>query len=94
MNGAPFAAIGGSLACDHGPLTLVQARALANFYDAEAAHCRSVGAMRAGEICVARADALRRAATAATLWRRAAGWVDPNAADVAYAGSPRRSRRA
>ena len=83
MNGAPFAAIGGGVTCDHGPLTLVKARALAEFYGVEAAHCRSVGATRAGQICAARADALSRAAETATLWRRAAGWVDPHAADAA-----------
>ena len=83
MNGAPFAAIGGGVSADHGPLTLAQARALANFYGAEAAHCRSVGAKRAGQICAARADALNRAAHAAARWRRAAGWADPDAADGA-----------
>ena len=79
MKGAPFRAIGGAIHADHGPLTLAQARDLAQFYHREA--MRSPAAIAV--VCRARARALNRAVAASFAWRRAAGWSDPFAADAA-----------
>lgn len=81
MNGASFAHLGGAVVCDHGPLSLRDARSLAVFYADEADHCRAAGAIKAGLVCTARAAALSVAAVAAARWRRAAGWRNPEAAD-------------
>ena len=81
MTAAPFVHIGGALVADHGPVALAQSRALAGFYAAEARLAQGVGARRWAALCARRAVALAAAADAATLWRRAAGWADPEAAD-------------
>lgn len=81
MNNAPFRSIGGTVIADHGPIPLVAARNLAQFYASEALHWRGLGSQRAFEACVRRADVLRDAVAAAETWRRAAGWADPDAAD-------------
>lgn len=79
MSGAPFRAIGGAVVTDHGAITLKQARELAKFYAREADALPRASPARG--LCDARAGALGRAAQEALLWRRAAGWSDPEAAD-------------
>ena len=69
MNRACFRHIGGAVIADHGPVTLAEARALATFYNQEAAEALR-GA--SGE-CRRRANALESAIAAAWAWRRAAG---------------------
>ena len=83
MTDPAYVHIGGAVVCDHGPLTLAEARALASSYAREGEHWASVGEVRAGDACVRRAMALAKAATDTALWRRAAGWRDPEAADHA-----------
>jgi hypothetical protein len=79
MTPPPFRAIGGAIVADHGTITLAAARALAVFYDREQARLRP--GTRLAMLCARRARALAGAADDATLWRRAAGWTDPEAAD-------------
>jgi hypothetical protein len=80
MSRAPFRAIGGAVVADHGVIALAEARALARFYAGEA---RALpGGSRAAEVCAGRARALIEATDQAWLWRRAAGWTDPDAADA------------
>ena len=68
---------------DHGLIALAAARALAAFYRAESAACRAAGALAWASGCELRAETLERVAAEAALWRRAAGWRDPDAADAA-----------
>ena len=86
MTDPAYGHIGGAVVCDHGPLTLAAARALSLTYSGEAEYWLSMGETAAGRACAARALALRRAADDAALWRRAAGWRDPEAADHALSG--------
>jgi len=81
----PFRAIGGMVTADHGPIRLIEARALAAAYAREAAI--GDGAWRA--IALSRAEALDSAVRDATDWRRAAGWADPDAADAHARRPPR-----
>ena len=81
MTGAPFAHIGGTVIADHGAIALASSRRLAGFYAAEARLAQGAGARRWGDLCAGRALALGAAADAAALWRRAAGWAEPDAAD-------------
>ncbi|HEY7851550.1 MAG TPA: hypothetical protein VIB82_01155 [Caulobacteraceae bacterium] len=83
MTAAPFRAVGGAVVADYGVIALAQARALAEFYGREAAVLPF--ASRARAVCAARAHALDRAARDACLWRRAAGWADPDEADAIHA---------
>jgi hypothetical protein len=85
LSDAVFAHAGGAVIADHGPIPLAAARALAAFYAREARSCLAGGAELAARLCVRRALALDRAAHDAALWRRAAGWRDPDAADQALA---------
>jgi hypothetical protein len=80
MTRPPFRAIGGAIIADHGPLTLAAARALAAFYNREQASLRP--GTHLADLCADRARALGAAADDAALWRRAAGWSDPEAADL------------
>ena len=82
MSAAPFRAIGGAVVSDHETLTLARARELAAFYAREATHLPQTSL--AHRLCAARANALRAAARAAWQWRRAAGWRDPEAADLTH----------
>ncbi|HZK99956.1 MAG TPA: hypothetical protein VFC47_08640 [Caulobacteraceae bacterium] len=74
-------AVGGAVTTGYGVITLARARDLADFYAAEAMHCRREGAPAAARLCDDRETSLRAAVSAAALWRRAAGWRDPEAAD-------------
>ena len=82
MTDPAYAHVGGAVVCDHGPLTLVEARAMSISYASEAEHWFAAGAIKAGRACARRAMALAKAAADAALWRRAAGWRDPEAADA------------
>jgi hypothetical protein len=77
MSPANFRHIGGAVIADHGRVTLAAARALAFFYTREAGS-QTPGV--SGE-CRRRAQALEGAVAAASTWRRAAGWSDPDLAD-------------
>jgi hypothetical protein len=79
MRDAPYRHIGGAIVADHGPLTLMGARRLAQFYLAEA---RRSAENRWVRVCAGRAAALEGAIIAAELWRRAAGWTLPDDADA------------
>jgi len=81
MSGVPHRHIGGAIIADHGPLSLAAARDLSRFYTLEADVCVREGAAGMARLCTRRAQALRAAVEAATLWRRAAGWRAPDAAD-------------
>lgn len=80
MNGAPYRHIGGAVIADHGPVALAEVRALIAFYEREARFNLGAGAGRTARLCGRRALALHAALEAARLWRRAAGWPDPEAA--------------
>ncbi len=84
MNHAPYRHIGGAVIADHGAIALAQARALIQFYEREARFNLRAGLAAAARLCRRRAAALNAALDAATLWRRAAGWRDPEAADRAH----------
>jgi hypothetical protein len=73
---------------DHGPLPLAAARALARFYASEALRWRDVGSRAASDGCARRSEVLREAVAAAEMWRRAAGWKDPDAADAPLIRAP------
>ena len=77
MSPANFRHIGGAVIADHGRVSLATARALALFYTREAG---SQGP-RVSDECRRRAQALEGAVAAASMWRRAAGWNDPDLAD-------------
>jgi len=77
MRPANFRHIGGAIIADHGRVTLAAARASALFYAMEAG---SETRAASGE-CQRRSHALKCAIDAASLWRRAAGWNDPDLAD-------------
>jgi hypothetical protein len=96
VKGAPFRAIGGAVVADHGPIPLAAARRLSLFYATEALHCRRQGHRDGAAVCASRAKALREAVAAAEVWRRAAGWADPDAADAPFIRGPggRRAPRA
>jgi len=81
LNGARFGHVGGSVFADHGALSLTQARTLVVFYAREAEASMARGEAAAARLCARRALALHAAAEGAALWRRAAGWRDPEAAD-------------
>ena len=81
MSNAPHRHIGGAVIADHGPIPLTAARDLVRFYTFEAEVCAREGGVNAARLCARRALALHAAVEAATLWRRAAGWRDPDAAD-------------
>ena len=82
MRGAPFRHIGGAVATDNGPIRIAEARRLAGFYRAEAAVLLARGERAAARVCSQRAGALATAAEEAALWRRAAGWSDPESPDT------------
>ncbi|MDQ2859595.1 MAG: hypothetical protein M3T55_02485 [Pseudomonadota bacterium] len=82
MTGAPFAHIGGTVIADHGPVALTASGGLRDFYAIEACLAEGAGVRRWAELCARRALTLAAVADAAALWRRAAGWADPAAADV------------
>jgi hypothetical protein len=82
VKGAPFRPIGGAVIADHGPIPLAAARGLATFYASEALHWRALGSQGPFDACARRAAVLSDAVAAAEAWRRAAGWVDPDAADA------------
>jgi len=82
MNVAPYRHIGGTVIADHGPLSLAAARALERFYRAEADHRRALDDIATSRTCATRAHALSQAVAAAAAWRRAAGWSDPETADL------------
>lgn len=77
MNDPAIRAIGGAVLVDHGVIPLAEARALAAFYAREA----ETGGGGWSQHCLARAEAMEAAVAQAALWRRAAGWADPDAAD-------------
>ena len=81
ISGAPFIHIGGQVVSDHGPLALLDAEALADFYRTEGDWLAALGATGLGGACLQRAAALRGAIVSARAWRRAAGWRDPSRAD-------------
>jgi hypothetical protein len=81
VKSAPYRHIGGMVITDHGPLTLAAARDLAQFYGREAAGSTERRDRPWEEVCGRRAFVLAGAAKAAADWRRAAGWIDPDAAD-------------
>ena len=81
MTGAPYRHIGGAVIADHGTIALAEVRALIAFYEREARFNLGAGASGAARLCGERALALQAALEAARLWRRAAGWRDPEAAD-------------
>jgi len=74
----PFAAIGGQVISDHGPLTLAEARRLVHAYLAEA----ELASGRWRAICLRRAATLAEAIRESGRWRRAAGWRSPDEADA------------
>jgi hypothetical protein len=74
--------IGGAVVADHGQVPLAAARDLVRFYAQEAEACLAAGAETMARLCAHRALALGAAVDAATLWRRAAGWRDPDGADL------------
>ena len=82
MTDALFAHVGGAVVCDHGPLPLVEARAMSITYAREAEYWFGAGAIEAGRACARRAIALCQTADEAARWRRAAGWRDPEMADT------------
>ena len=86
MNEAPFRAVGGVVLADHGVIALAKARALARFYAREVAALPATST--AARICILRRDALDRAAREVGLWRGAAGWAEPDAADAADSTHP------
>jgi hypothetical protein len=88
VKGAPFRAIGGAVVADHGSIPLAEARRLSQFYATEALHCHGQGLRNGAAVCASRAKALREAVAAAELWRRAAGWADPDAADAPFIPGP------
>ena len=77
MTPAHYRHIGGAVVADHGHVTLAAARALALFYAGEA----GFETPEVSSECRRRAHALAGAITAASTWRRAAGWNDPDLAD-------------
>jgi len=78
--------MGGAIVTGYGAIGLAQAQRLAAFYAAEALHSRLDGAHAAARLCEERSADLRAAIAAATLWRRAAGWREPEAADRVSSG--------
>jgi hypothetical protein len=78
----PFRHIGGAVVADHGGLTLTSARGLARFYRSESDHWSASGAADLALACMRRSTALLDAVARAETWRRAAGWVDPEDADL------------
>jgi hypothetical protein len=80
VKGAAFGHIGGHVISDHGPLSLELARHMAAFYLEEAA--RGPATRHWARTCATRAAALENACREAWAWRRAAGWLDPDAADM------------
>ncbi len=81
MMTAPFRHIGGAILTDHGPLTLREARRLAEVYRRETAHWADAGHAAGQAMCRSRAQALEEAVSGAETWRRAAGWAFPDDAD-------------
>jgi hypothetical protein len=81
LNADVFRHIGGAVIGDCGPLSLAQARDLVRFYAREALHCQAAGERALARVCAGRALGLHTAVGEADLWRRAAGWRDPDAAD-------------
>lgn len=69
------------MVADHGRVTLTVARALAFFYAREA----GLETPEVSRECRRRAHALEGAVIAASTWRRAAGWNDPDLADHPHA---------
>jgi hypothetical protein len=74
--------IGGAVIGDDGVIALGYVHALVKFYGLEALRARGEGQRRRAVLCARRALDLQEAATQAQRWRRAAGWTDPDAADV------------
>jgi len=79
---ATYVSIGGMVTSDVGPMSLMSALAAAEFYRIEAEHCRGAGGDKMAKTCADRAEAILKAAQAASAWRRAGGWSDPNDADI------------
>jgi len=77
VNDPAVRAIGGAVVADHGAISIAEARALAAFYALEA----EAGGGGWPQRCLVRAEAMEAAVARAALWRRAAGWADPDAAD-------------
>lgn len=77
MSPAYFRHIGGAVIADHGAINLAQARALTIFYKRESGSQTRLASAE----CRRRAAALERAVVAASDWRRAAGWAEPDLAD-------------
>jgi hypothetical protein len=73
--------MGGCVVTDHGVLALANARMLSGFYALEAASPEAGDLWR--RLAAQRSQALARAVEDAGRWRRAAGWIDPEAADQA-----------
>jgi hypothetical protein len=82
VNGGGYRHIGGAVVGDHGAVSLARARALVRFYGREALHCRRHGQRALAKACARRALALYVALSEAARWRRAAGWKEPEGADV------------
>jgi hypothetical protein len=76
--------IGGAVVADHGPIPLAAARDLVRFYALEAEACLTAGPEPMARLYAHRALTLRAAVETATQWRRAAGWRDPDAADLQH----------
>ena len=81
MKGANYRHLGGALMTDHGRITLAAARGLAAFYAQEVLANIALGAPHAAHECGIRSRTLVDVVAAATAWRRAAGWADPDMAD-------------
>ncbi len=79
MKDQPFRHIGGAIVADHGAVALTSARALSKLYQERAAAEIFLG--RTDDQLKARARSLDGAIAQAVIWRRAAGWTDPEAAD-------------
>ncbi len=79
MKDQPFRHIGGAIVANHGALALTSAQAMSKIYQQRAAAEISLG--RTDDQLNARARSLDGAIAEAIIWRRAAGWTDPEAAD-------------
>ena len=88
MTPARYAHIGGALIADHGRMSLAQARDLVAFYRRQSADEARQGRPVMAGICEQRAHTLETLAAAASRWRRAAGWADPDLADRAHPPFP------
>ncbi len=83
VTAARYVHVGGAILTDHGPIGLGQARHLVAFYEREASLTVAPHPSAWAQTCTTRAETLGAIACAAVAWRRAAGWTDPDQADVA-----------